>query len=90
MAEFAMGSIARMAYTNPPIEAHGLVPYLGSKIKVHWSYLIALLVGIASVHLLLVIGSLHFHNAGPGRDQGTRDVMATELTAYHDTHGVIA
>ena len=90
MAEFAMGSIATMARTKPLIEAPGLVPYLGSRITVHWPYLIALLVGIASVHLLLVVGSLYIQNAISGTDQGTRGFRPTELTPYHGVQGIVA
>ena len=86
MAEFAMGSLATMARTNPLIEAPGLVPYLGSRMRVHWPYLVALLVGVAFVHLLLVIGSLYIQNAISGRNQGIRPFRETELTAYHGIH----
>ena len=53
MAEFAFGSLSMMAYTNPQIKLPGLIPYLGSRLQVHWYYIIPLLVGIAGVHLVL-------------------------------------
>ena len=79
-----------MARSNPLIEASGTVPHLGSRISVHWNYLVALLVGIATVHLLLVIGSAYLHSKNDGRTQGSGNSMGTELTDYHTTQGVIA
>ena len=70
-----------MAYTNPYIKAPGTVPYLGSRIKVHWPYLVALLVGIATVHLLLLVGSMYFSRLGPEKTQNIGDTTGTELHA---------
>lgn len=55
MAEFAIGSLAFMASTNRQIDVKGMVPYLGSRIAVHWYYVIPLLAGISGVHLVLVL-----------------------------------
>ena len=79
IAEFALGSIATMAYTNPYIKAPGLVPYLGSRISVHWNYLIALLVGIATVHVLLVIGSIYFYSLDSKKRQSIGNTTGIEL-----------
>ena len=69
-----------MAYTNPYIKTPGLVPYLGSRIRVeHWNYLIMLLVGIATVHLLLLIGSIYFYSLGFETTQSIRNTTGTEL-----------
>ena len=58
VAEFAIGSLATMAYTNPLIQLPGLVPYLGSRLQVHWDYIISLLAGIAAVHLILFVSAV--------------------------------
>ena len=79
IAEFALGSIATMARTNPHIKAPGLVPHLGSQIGVYWNYLIALLVGIATVHFLLLIGSIYFYSLGLETTRSTRNTTGTEL-----------
>ena len=68
MAAFAIGSIATMANNNPTIRAPGLVPHLGSRLNVHWDYALPLLVGIAVVHLLLVLGSMWFNKYDDGRN----------------------
>ena len=68
MAEFAIGSIATMADRNPTTRAPGLVPHLGSHLNVHWDYALPLLVGIAVVHLLLVLGSMWFNRYDDGRN----------------------
>ena len=68
MAEFAIGSIATMADNNPPIQAPGMVPHLGSHLNVHWNYALPLLVGIAVVHLLLVLGSMWFNRYDDEKD----------------------
>lgn len=57
MAEFAIGSISTMASTNPQLLAPSLVPYLGSRLSVHWKYVIPLLASIAGVHLALFAAS---------------------------------
>lgn len=67
MAEFAIGSIATMANSNPKIEIPGFVPHLGSHLTVRRAYLLPLLVGIALVHSLLVLGSIWFHRRDLGR-----------------------
>ena len=71
MAEFALGSIATLADNNPSIRAPGFVPHLGSHLSVHWGYIIPLLVGIAFVHLLLVIGSIWFYSQDARRSNDT-------------------
>ena len=53
VAAFAIGSLSTLATTNPQIQVPGLVPYLGSKLAVHWDYILPLLVGIATVHAAL-------------------------------------
>ena len=68
-----------MADTNPHIKAPGMVPHLGSRITVHWPYLVALLVGIATVHLLLLVGSIYFSRLGLEKKQSIRDTTGTEL-----------
>ena len=77
MAEFALGSIATLAHTNPQIEAQSLVPYLGSRLSVHWNYIIPLLIGIGLVHLLLVIGAVFLEKSDARRE---KDVEMTPLT----------
>ena len=84
MAEFAMGSIATMAYTNPRIKAYGAVPYLGSRIRVHWHYLNPLLVGIGAVHVLLVIGSILLSRHTTRSDERRRDSAGVELSRYEN------
>ena len=69
MAEFALGSLATMARLNPLIETQGMVPYLGSRLDVHWNYMIILVIGIAAVHLLLLVGSIIFYKLDDGRSQ---------------------
>ena len=71
-----------MAYTNPYIKAPGLAPHPGSRIRVHWHYLIALLVGIATVHLLLLIGSMYFYRLGLEKRQRIGNTTETELQDY--------
>ena len=53
MAEFAIGSISTLAQRNPQLQMQGTVPHLGSRVSILWGYAIALLVGIAGVHLIL-------------------------------------
>lgn len=57
MAEFAIGSISTMASTNRQIQIPSLVPHLGSRLQVHWYYVIFLLASIAGVHLALFIAN---------------------------------
>lgn len=55
MAEFAIASISTMASTNRQIQSPGLVPYIGSRLQVHWYYVIPLLSGVAGVDLGLFV-----------------------------------
>ena len=58
MAEFAIGSLANLANSNPQIPLEGVVPYLGSRLQVFWPYTIALCVGILGLHLLLFLSTI--------------------------------
>ena len=53
MARFAIQSLATMVLRNPAIRIRGSVPYLGSRLVVHWQYFIALLSCIVGVHFVL-------------------------------------
>ena len=53
MAEFAIGSVSTMASRNRQIQVESLVPHLGSRLNVHWYFVIPLLASIAGVHLAL-------------------------------------
>ena len=55
IARFAIGTLSTLASTNPQIEVEGMVPHLGSRLQIHWYYLIPLLVGICAFHLALVL-----------------------------------
>ncbi len=57
-AEFAIGSLFTMASTNRQIQFQSLVPYLGSRLQVHWYYVAFLPVGIAGVHLVLFVATV--------------------------------
>ena len=57
MAEFAIGSLSTMASTNRQIQFQSLVPYLGTRLQVHWYYVIPLVPGIAGVHLALFVAT---------------------------------
>lgn len=59
MAEFAIGSLSTMASKNPRIRIDGTVPHLGSRLDVRWPYVIALLTGIAGVHLVLFLLAIY-------------------------------
>lgn len=47
-----------MASRNPFIDVNGLVPHLGSSVKIQWHYLVALIICIDGVHLLLVVSAI--------------------------------
>lgn len=53
MTEFAIGSISALVSRNPRIPLQGTVSHLGSRLKIHRPYAVALCVGIAGVHLAL-------------------------------------
>jgi hypothetical protein len=55
ISEFAIGSLATMAHLNPLTDMPGTLPVLASRVKVTWWGVIALAVGIASTHALLVL-----------------------------------
>lgn len=55
MVEFVIRSLSTMAFANPSIQAHGLVPYLGTSLEVYWNYAVALCAGIVAVQLALSI-----------------------------------
>ena len=55
MAEFAIGSISTMARTNRQIHVNSLVPYLGSHMEVKSYYLVPLIAGVTSTHLVLFL-----------------------------------
>ena len=55
MAEFAIRSISTLAFRNPPLQVPGLVPYLGTSLKVYWKYALALCGWIVAVQLGLSI-----------------------------------
>lgn len=55
MVEFAIRSLSTMAFANPSIQVHGLVPYLGTSLEVYWNYPMALCAGIVAVQLPLSI-----------------------------------
>lgn len=60
MAKFAIGSLAFMAYTNRPNPIpNRMVPYLGSRLTVHWPFFISLVVVIPAFHLLLFCAAIH-------------------------------
>lgn len=50
-----------MTGNSPTLQILGSVPHLGSRLSVHWGYVLALLVGIILVHLPLVLGSMWFY-----------------------------
>lgn len=50
---FAMSSLAFMVDHNPYLQVQGQVPHLGSNVSVHWTYLVLILAGIASTHLVM-------------------------------------
>ena len=53
MAEFALGSIATMASNNPPAVIPRSLPRLGSRLKVDWSFAVAVFACIAAAHSAL-------------------------------------
>lgn len=59
MASFALGSLAYMATHNPRFNVEGLVPMLGYKLSVHWSYVIEICVSIVFVHFLFFIAAIY-------------------------------
>ena len=54
MAEFAIGSLAVMAETNPRKPFPGTLPVLGYNLSVHWPYIIAFVVCVTAAHTLIV------------------------------------
>ncbi|KAL9631718.1 MAG: hypothetical protein Q9204_004109 [Flavoplaca sp. TL-2023a] len=58
MARFAIGSIARMAATNAPIQVEGLVPHLGSHLEIRWGHVAGLFGGIIATHLVLFLSAI--------------------------------
>ncbi|KAL8642578.1 MAG: hypothetical protein Q9226_008494 [Calogaya cf. arnoldii] len=58
MARFAIGSIAEMAAANSRIQVQGLVPHLGSHLEIHWEYVVPLLIGIITTHLVLFLSAI--------------------------------
>lgn len=55
MAEFAIRSLSTMADKNPPRQAPGLVPHLGTGLEVFWKYALVLCSCIVVVQLALSI-----------------------------------
>ncbi|KAL8726216.1 MAG: hypothetical protein Q9166_006841 [cf. Caloplaca sp. 2 TL-2023] len=58
MAEFAIGSISRMAVSNSRIQIQGLVPHLGSHLEIRWGYVVGLFAGIILTHLVLYMSAI--------------------------------
>ncbi len=50
IAEFAIGSLAMLVSSNPPIYINGTVPYLGSRLSINPVAFGALLASIVAVH----------------------------------------
>lgn len=69
MAEFAIRSLATMAYRNPPIQVPGLVPYLGTSLNVNWEYVVPLCVFIIAVQLALSIAIYVFSAESPSGER---------------------
>ena len=58
MAEFAIGSLARMARLNPTTIVVDTQPVLGYSLTVEWHYTLPLLVAIVVVHVLVLAATL--------------------------------
>ena len=54
-----MRSIVYMAETNRQILVGGPTPYLGTRLTVHWRFVIILCAYIAGMHLLLVVSTVY-------------------------------
>ena len=62
MAEFAIRSLATMVRVNPQITTNGSLPMLGSLLRVHWPYVIALsawILGTLAVIFAVVVRTAH-------------------------------
>lgn len=81
MAEFTIGSLSTMASTNRQIQFEGLVPYLGSRLQVHWYHVTFLLAGIAGVHMALFVAIHPPHPQYPRQAQAS----SSSSTKYPDT-----
>lgn len=55
MVEFAIRSLSTMAFRNPSVQVPGLVPYLGTNLKVYWGFFYGLCGAIVMAHILLCV-----------------------------------
>ena len=55
MVNFAIRSLSTMAFRNPSVKVPGLVPYLGTNLKVYWRYFYGLCGAIFMAHSLLCV-----------------------------------
>lgn len=54
MSEFAIGSLATMATSNPQLQRLGELPVLAYSLSIEWNYVIILAVCVVCVHCILV------------------------------------
>ena len=50
-----------MTGNSPTLQNLDPVPHLGTRLRVHWGCVLALLVGMILGHLLVVLGSMWFY-----------------------------
>ena len=83
IAEHAIVSLAEMLANNPTIQTQGMVPYLGTKLDVNWSYFAALMAGIiVFVSLASVLGLMAILK-GP-RSEPSQWVELRDRDIVHD------
>ncbi|KAI4210069.1 MAG: hypothetical protein LQ351_007059 [Letrouitia transgressa] len=75
MAQYALGTIANMAYSNPSQQKAGTLPTIGYRLKIYWKYMIPLTTVIVGIHASIVVLMIY---------------LARDVVVIDDSHLAIA